>query len=100
MPAVTLEQVGGWPAVLGKLVRREDLSGDEAAAALSEILQGDASPAQIAAFATLIHAKGESVDELAGLLRTLIEFAEPIPIAHTVIDTCGTGGSAQRRLGA
>jgi anthranilate phosphoribosyltransferase len=97
---LSLEQLGGWPAVLGPLLRREDLSGEQAAAALAEIFDGNAAPTQIAAFITLIHAKGETVEELAGLVRTMLDFAEPIPIDADVLDTCGTGGSAQRREGA
>ncbi|MBW3613761.1 MAG: anthranilate phosphoribosyltransferase [Actinobacteria bacterium] len=91
---------GGWPVVLGRLVRGTDLSGDEAGAALASILEGQATSAQIAAFITLIHAKGETVEEMAGLVRTLLEFAEPIVVSADVVDTCGSGGSAQRRAGA
>ena len=99
---LTLEQLGGWPSVLGRLLRREDLSAEQASAALAEIFEGNAEPTQIAAFITLIHAKGETVDELAGLVRTMLDFAEPIPLPNgsdDVLDTCGTGGSAQRRAG-
>ena len=100
---LTLEELGGWPFVLGRLLGREDLTGEQAAAALAEIFEGNAAPTQIAAFITLIHAKGETVDELAGLVRTMLDFAEPIPLPNgtdDVLDTCGTGGSAQRRAGA
>ena len=97
---LSLPDLGGWPAVLGPLLRREDLSTDQAAAALAEIFEGNAAPTQIAAFITLIHAKGETVEELAGMVRTMLDFAEPIPIDADLLDTCGTGGSAQRRAGA
>lgn len=97
---LSLQELGGWPGVLGPLLRHEDLTGEQAGAALAEIFEGNATPSQIAAFITLIHAKGESVEELAGLVRTMIDFAEPIPIPGEVLDTCGTGGSAQRRTGA
>ena len=100
---LTLDELGGWPAVLGPLLRREDLTAEQAGAALAEIFDGNAAPTQIAAFITLIHAKGETVDELAGLVRTMLAFAEPIPLPNgsdDVLDTCGTGGSAQRRAGA
>lgn len=103
MPEVTLDELGGWPAVLGPLVRGDDLTSTQAAAALAEILAGNATATQIAAFITLLHAKGETVEELAALVRTMLEFAEPIPLAvgdGDVLDTCGTGGSPQRRAGA
>ena len=96
--ALTLDDLGGWPFVLGRLMRREDLTSTQAAAALAEILDGNASPTQIATFITLIHAKGETIEELAALVRTMLDFAEPIPISKDVIDTCGTGGSPQRRV--
>jgi len=97
---LSLAELGGWPSVLNALMRREDLTSTQAAAALAEILEGDATPAQIGAFITLLHAKGETVEELAGLVRTMLEYAEPIPIDADVLDTCGTGGSAQRREAA
>ena len=49
--AVTLEELGGWPAVLGRLMRNESLTSTQAAAALDDILEGNATSAQIAAFA-------------------------------------------------
>lgn len=97
---VSLAELGGWPAVVGRLIRGGDLSAEEAGAALASILEGLATPGQIGAFITLIHAKGETVDELAGMVATLLEFAEPIVVAADVIDTCGSGGSPQRRQGA
>jgi anthranilate phosphoribosyltransferase len=99
---LTLAELGGWPAVLGPLLRHEDLTAEQAGAALAEIFEGNAAPTHIAAFITLIHAKGETVEELAGLVRTMLDFAEPIPLPEgaDVLDTCGTGGSAQRRQSA
>ncbi|MFI5041220.1 MAG: anthranilate phosphoribosyltransferase [Acidimicrobiales bacterium] len=93
---VTLEELGGWPSVLAPLCAREDLTSVQAAAAMAEILRGDASPAQIAAFAVALRIKGETVEEMAGLVSAMLEFAERIPLspatASRVIDTCGTGG--------
>jgi len=93
---VTLEELGGWPAVLGPLCTGRDLSRAEASAAMSDVLRGDASPAQIAAFAVALRIKGETVEELAGLVSAMLEFAERVPlgpgVVASVIDTCGTGG--------
>lgn len=97
---LNVEAFGGWPSVLSRLMRGGDLSGEEAGAALASILEGLATSAQIAAFITLIHAKGETVEEMAGLVHTLLQFAEPIVVSADVVDTCGSGGSAQRRVGA
>ena len=88
----TLAEIGGWPFVLGRLMKREDLTGEQASAALSEILQGNAEDAQIAAFALGLRMKGETVEEIAALVRTMLDFAEPVITPYDVIDTCGTGG--------
>ena len=80
--------------VLARLVRREELPGDLAEAALGAILQGEATDAQIAGFAVALRAKGERPGEIAALVRTMVRFADrvPVPDADEVIDTCGTGG--------
>ncbi|MFM8303996.1 MAG: anthranilate phosphoribosyltransferase [Actinomycetota bacterium] len=80
--------------VLARLMRREELPPETAAEALATILRGDATDAQIAGFAVALRAKGESPAELAALVRTMVEFAEPITVVDVddVIDTCGTGG--------
>jgi len=79
---------------LARLVRREDLPPGLAEQVLATILSGDATDAQIAAFAVALRAKGESPAELAALVRTMVRFAEhvPVPDVADVIDTCGTGG--------
>ncbi|MEX2256056.1 MAG: anthranilate phosphoribosyltransferase [Acidimicrobiia bacterium] len=83
-----------WPDVLGRLLRREELPEESIASALSAILGGDATDAQIAGFAIALRAKGETTTELATLVRTMLQFAERVDVAelHGVIDTCGTGG--------
>jgi len=92
----TLEELGGWPAVLGPLCAGDDLSSSQAAAAMAEVLRGDATDAQIAAFAVALRIKGETVEEMAGLVSAMLEFAERVPLdplsAAAVVDTCGTGG--------
>ena len=97
MPEVSLADIGGWPFVLGRLMRGEDLTGTQAAAALGEILDGNATDAQIAGFAVGLRMKGESVDEIAALVRTMVEYAEPVH-AGDVIDTCGTGGDRSHSI--
>jgi anthranilate phosphoribosyltransferase len=95
---LTFEGLGGWPAVLGRLMARRDLTADEAAAALTEIFAGDATPAQIAAFITGLRIKGETVEEMTGLVRTMRDFAERVPVADDAIDTCGTGGDRSHTI--
>ena len=94
----TLEDLGGWPLVLGRLMRGHDLTSTQASAALAEILEGNATSAQIAAFATALRMKGETVEEMSGLVRTMLDFTESVPVANDdLVDTCGTGGGAMRR---
>jgi anthranilate phosphoribosyltransferase len=92
--------LGGWPAVLGKLFSRRDLTAHEAGTALGEVLAGTATPAQIAAFITALRIKGETVEEMTGLVRTMLAHAEPVPLSAPgdVVDTCGTGGDRSRSI--
>ncbi len=90
--AATLEAIGGWPAVLGRLFARQDLTADEASAALSDVLEGTAAPAQIAAFVAGLRTKGETVGEMTGLVRAMRARAESFSVGVEVVDTCGTGG--------
>lgn len=80
-----------WSAVLSRLMDGVALSADETAWAMAEIMSGDASPAQLAAFAVLMRAKGETPEELAGLVRTMLDRATPLVIAGRAVDVVGTG---------
>ncbi|HET9611493.1 MAG TPA: anthranilate phosphoribosyltransferase [Acidimicrobiales bacterium] len=84
----------GWPAVLGVLTAGGDLSSDQARTAMSEILDGAASPAQIAGFIVALRMKGETVDELDGMLQAMFDAADRVdlPPGAPVVDVVGTGG--------
>jgi anthranilate phosphoribosyltransferase len=86
------ETLGGWPAILGRILSGQDLTTDEAAAAMDSILEGAATPAQIGAFVAGLRIKGESVEELIGLVRVMRAHAERLEVGVEVVDTCGTGG--------
>ncbi|HXQ75286.1 MAG TPA: anthranilate phosphoribosyltransferase [Acidimicrobiales bacterium] len=88
----TFDALGRWPGVLGRLLAGGDLAGEEARAVFGEILRGDATPAQIAAFVTALRMKGETSDEMAGFVRAMLEHAEPLGVPGDLLDTCGTGG--------
>lgn len=78
---------------IDKLVRGESLEADEASGAMSEIMDGEATPAQIAALLVALRIKGETVEEIAGLARVMRSRATPVDVGDIeVIDTCGTGG--------
>ncbi|MFG1611866.1 anthranilate phosphoribosyltransferase [Nonomuraea wenchangensis] len=81
-----------WPALLSALLAGEHLTSDETAWAMREIMSGTATPSQIAGFVTALRAKGESVSEVVGLARTMLEFATPLRVEGPVVDIVGTGG--------
>ena len=82
----------GWPALLGALLQGTELSRSDTAWAMREIMAGDATPAQVAAFVVALRAKGETAEEVAGLVEAMLEVAAPVEVAGRVVDTCGTGG--------
>jgi anthranilate phosphoribosyltransferase len=82
-------------SAIEKLVGREDLSTDEAAAAMNEIMEGRGTPSQIAAFLIALRMKGETVDEITGCARVMREKVTRLnPKKRPLVDTCGTGGDA------
>lgn len=85
-----------WPEVLARLSRRESLSAAEAEETLQIVLSGEATPAQVGAFLALLHAKGETAEEVTGLARAMVDAAVPCPLgaqdADGAVDLVGTGG--------
>jgi anthranilate phosphoribosyltransferase len=80
-------------ALIEKLQRRQDLSVEEAAGAMDEIMSGRAQPAEIAGLLIALTMKGERPSEVVGLARTMRAHATPLSRPHPdVFDTCGTGG--------
>ncbi|MBS1870680.1 MAG: anthranilate phosphoribosyltransferase [Actinobacteria bacterium] len=80
------------------LASGEDIGADLAAAVLAEIMAGNASEPQIAGFLIALRTKGETVEEIAGLARTMRELAAPVKVDHTrddLLDVVGTGGGRQ-----
>src|SRR5215212_1375774 len=79
--------------LIDKLTRHEHLTADEAAAAMTEIMEGRASPAHIAALLVGLAMKGEQPAEIVGLARAMRAGAVPVTTRYAeVLDTCGTGG--------
>lgn len=82
--------------LIAKLVEGVDLSIEEAAGAMAEIMDGAATPAQISAFLTALRMKGETVEEITGCARVMRERAAHIDAGGgVVVDTCGTGGDVK-----
>src|SRR3954469_19622680 len=81
-----------WPDVLTALVAGEDLSAEQTAWAMGEILTGEATPSQIAGFAVALRAKGETTDEVSGLVDAMYEHGIPVSVPGRLLDVVGTGG--------
>ena len=81
-----------WPDVLDGLVGGRDLTPDQARWAMGEILSGEAGPVQIAGFAVALRAKGETIDEVTGLVEAMYEVMTPIAVTGRTLDVVGTGG--------
>ena len=80
-------------SAIKQLVEGRDLSGEEAHVAMMQVMSGDASPAQIAAFLVALRMKGETPDEIAGCARAMRAHVTPATPTHSdLVDTCGTGG--------
>jgi anthranilate phosphoribosyltransferase len=92
----TLAELGGWPTILGNIVDRVELNADQTRAALGDVLAGNATPAQLAAFLVGIRVRGETVDELTGFHRALMAEASVVELEPALrdraVDIVGTGG--------
>jgi anthranilate phosphoribosyltransferase len=78
--------------VISRLIAGEDLSTREASWSMERIMAGEATPAQFGAFVTGLRAKGETVDEILGLVEVMRRFSEKVEVEGPLVDTCGTGG--------
>jgi anthranilate phosphoribosyltransferase len=76
-----------------KVVEGGNLTQAEAVAAMTEIMDGEATPAQVASFITALRMKGETVEEITGFVKVMREKSVKVrPQAADLLDTCGTGG--------
>ena len=80
---------------IAKLVEGKSLQEKEAALVMEEIMTGQATPAQFAAFVTALRLKGETVEEIAGMALVMRDKAVPVEIEGPLLDTCGTGGDGK-----
>ncbi len=80
-----------WPEVLSELVAGRDLDTAQTSWAMSQIVAGEATPAQIAGFAIALRAKGETADEVIGLTDAMYRVATPIRVDGRLLDVVGTG---------
>ena len=95
-------------AIAALTLERRDLTEDEAYQVMGEIMRAGesddpdvATPAQFGSFVTALALKGETVDEIVGMARSMREHALPVEIqARPLLDTCGTGGSQRKVFNA
>lgn len=81
-----------WPRTLSTLTAGRSLTAEEAAEAMRAVMSGEASPGQVGGFLMALRTKGETVDEIEGLVRTMLDFATPVRAPAPVVDVVGTGG--------
>ncbi len=91
-----IDDVGGWRAVLSRLMSGEAASASDASAAMRAVLAGEASDAQIAGWLVALRARGESPEQLSAMLDVVLEHATPLPLdeqtQRSAVDVVGTGG--------
>ncbi|MFF3321917.1 anthranilate phosphoribosyltransferase [Streptomyces sp. NPDC002889] len=87
-----------WPGVLNALLENRDQSAEATAWAMDRILSGEATNAQIAGFVVALRAKGETVEEITGLVRTMYAHAKLIEVPGPSVDIVGTGGDGAKTV--
>ncbi|MEU3572050.1 anthranilate phosphoribosyltransferase [Kitasatospora sp. NPDC036755] len=87
-----------WPDLLAALLQGEDLDRSSTAWAMDRIMSGEASPVQVAGFMIALRAKGESVEEISGLVDAMYAHAEPLEIPGPAVDIVGTGGDRAKTV--
>jgi anthranilate phosphoribosyltransferase len=87
-----------WPQILNGLLEGRDQSADDTAWAMDRIMRGEATDVQIAGFAVAMRAKGETVEEISGLVRSMYEHANVIEVPGDTVDIVGTGGDGAKTV--
>lgn len=81
-----------WPDTLGRIAAGEDIDRATAHGAMSEVMNGRATDAQISALIVSMRIKGESIEEMTGFVEAMQELAVSVDVGIPVVDTVGTGG--------
>jgi anthranilate phosphoribosyltransferase len=93
-----MEPTLSWSALIGQLVKGESLPPQSAAWAMNEIMDGAASPSQIAGFGIAMRMKGETPAEVDGMASAMLSHATPLSIPGRLVDLVGTGGDRARTV--
>jgi anthranilate phosphoribosyltransferase len=91
-PAPTALAVATWPGLLTQLVQGEDLTAEQAAWAMDEVMSGEVSPVRLAGFLVGLRAKGITVTELTALADAMLAHAHRLDVEGPAVDIVGTGG--------
>lgn len=81
-----------WGSLLTQLLGGTSMTEQQAAEVMAEIMEGAATPAQIGALVVALRAKGETTEEIVGLVRTMRSYSAKVDAGPHLLDTCGTGG--------
>ncbi|MFJ6694636.1 anthranilate phosphoribosyltransferase [Streptomyces sp. NPDC091272] len=83
---------------MNAVLSREDLSARDTAWAMDEVMAGDVSPARLAGLLVGLRAKGETVEEIDGLVRAMLRHAVPLEVPGPALDIVGTGGDGSNSV--
>lgn len=87
-----------WPEVLAKLSSRVDLSSDESAWAMEDMLAGLTSQITMSAFLMALRTKGETISEMSNFAEVMSRFKRRVTLSEPAVDTCGTGGDRRNTI--
>lgn len=87
-----------WPNILSILIAGGDLDRDQSYWAMGEVMTGNATDSQVAGFLIALRSKGETVDELTGLVEAMVANAMPLAVEGECLDIVGTGGDRQNTV--
>jgi len=87
-----------WPHLIATLLAGEDLTREQAAWAMEQVMTASATDVQLAGFLVALRAKGETVDEVAGLVDTMLRHAIRIEVPGAAVDVVGTGGDRRHTV--
>jgi anthranilate phosphoribosyltransferase len=93
-----MEPTLSWSALIGQLIKGESLAPQSAAWAMNEIMEGAATPSQIAGFGIAMRMKGETPAEVDGMAGAMLARATPLSLPGRLVDLVGTGGDRARTV--
>ncbi|UNO41487.1 anthranilate phosphoribosyltransferase [Streptomyces sp. MST-110588] len=87
-----------WPVLLSALLAGDDLRAEDTAWAMDQVMRGHVTDAQIAGLLVALRTKGETVEEIEGLVRAMYEHAVALEVPGPVLDIVGTGGDGSNSV--